>query len=61
MMTSVKSSHHIQNVFITFLKVFKLLSMCLKNIYNSSELHEELLTRSNEVSIHQKHLNTLAK
>ena len=60
-MTSVKSSHHIQNVFITFLKVFKLLSMCLKNIYNSSELHEVRLTHSNEVSIHQKHLNALAK
>ena len=30
------------------------------NIYNSSEFYEELLIRSNEVSIHQKHLRTLA-
>ena len=29
-------------------------------IYNSSEFYEELLIRSNEVSIHQKHLRTLA-
>ena len=32
----------------------------LKIIYNSSEFYEELLTRSNEVSIHQKHLRALA-
>ena len=29
-------------------------------ICNSSEFYEELLIRSNEVSIHQKHLRTLA-
>ena len=29
-------------------------------IYISSESYEELLTRSNEVSIHQKHLRALA-
>ena len=29
-------------------------------IYNSSEFYEELLIRSNEVSIHQKDLRTLA-
>ena len=32
----------------------------LKFIYNSSEFYEELLTLSNEVSIHQKHLRALA-
>ena len=32
----------------------------LKIIYNSSEFYEGLLTRSNEVSIHQKHLRALA-
>ena len=32
----------------------------VKISYNSSESYEELLTRSNEVSIHQKHLHTLA-
>ena len=29
-------------------------------IYNSSESYDELLTCSNEVSIHQKHLHALA-
>ena len=29
-------------------------------IYNSSESYDELLTCSNEVSIHQKHLDALA-
>ena len=32
----------------------------LKIIYNSSESYEELLTRSNEVPINQKHLRALA-
>ena len=32
----------------------------LKVIYNTSESYEELLTRSNAVSIHQKHLRALA-
>ena len=32
----------------------------LKIIYNSSESHEELFTRSNEVPINQKHLRALA-
>ena len=29
-------------------------------IYNSSQSYQELLTRSNEVSIHQKHVRALA-
>ena len=32
----------------------------LKMIYNSSESYAELLTRSNEVSVYQKHLGDLA-
>ena len=32
----------------------------MKIIYNSSESFEQLLTRSNEVSIHEKHLRALA-
>ena len=32
----------------------------MKIIYNSSESYEQLLTRSNEVSIHEKHLRALA-
>ena len=32
----------------------------MKNIYNSSESYEQLLTRSNEVSSHKKHLPALA-
>ena len=43
-----------------FLKMEKIQYKTLKIIYNSSESYEELLTRSNEVSIHQKHLRALA-
>ena len=43
-----------------FLKIEKIQYKALKIIYNSSESYEELLTRSNEVSIHQKHLRALA-
>ena len=32
----------------------------MKIIYNSSESYEQLLTRSNEVSIHKKHSRALA-
>ena len=32
----------------------------MKIIYNSIESYEQLLTRSNEVSIHKKHLRALA-
>ena len=43
-----------------YLKIGKIQYKALKIIYNSSESYEELLTRSNEVSIHQKHLRALA-
>ena len=43
-----------------YLKIEKIQYKALKIIYNSSESYEELLTRSNEVSIHQKHLRALA-
>ena len=42
------------------LKIEKIQYKALKIIYNSNESYEELLTRSNEVSIHQKHLRALA-
>ena len=42
------------------LKIEKIQYKALKVIYNSSESYEELLTRGNEVSIHQKHLRALA-
>ena len=43
-----------------YLKIEKIQYKALKIIYNSSESCEELLTHSNEVSIHQKHLHALA-
>ena len=43
-----------------YLKIEKIQYKALKIIYNSSESYEELLARSNEVSIHQKHLRALA-
>ena len=43
-----------------YLKIEKIQYKALKTIYNSNESYEELLTRSNEVSIHQKHLHALA-
>ena len=43
-----------------YLKIEKNQYKALKIIYNSGESHEELLTRSNEVSVHQKHLRALA-
>ena len=42
------------------LKFEKIQHKDLKIIDNSSESYEELLKRSNEVSIHQKHLRALA-
>ena len=42
------------------LKIEKIQYKALKIIYNSSESYEELLTRGNEASIHQKHLRALA-
>ena len=42
-------------------KIEKLQYKALKIIYNSSESYEELLTRSNEVSTHQKHVLWLQK
>ena len=43
-----------------YLKIEKIQYKALKVVYNSSESYEDLLTRSNEVSIHQKHLRALA-
>ena len=42
-----------------YLKTEKIQYKFLKIIYNSSESYEELLARSNEVSIHQKYLRAL--
>ena len=44
-----------------YLKIEKIQYKALKIIYNSSESYEELLTRSKEVSIHQKHVLWLQK
>ena len=43
-----------------YLKIEKIQYKALKIIYNSSKSYEELLTHSNEVSIHQKHSRALA-
>ena len=43
-----------------YLKIEKIQYKALKIIYNSNESYEALLTRNNEVSIHQKHLRALA-
>ena len=43
-----------------YLKIEKIQYKALKIIYNSTESYEELLTRSNEVLIHQKNLRALA-
>ena len=43
-----------------YLKIEKIQYKALKLIYNSNESYEELLTRTNEVSIHQQHLRALA-
>ena len=43
-----------------YLKIEKIQYKALKIIYNSNDSYEELLTRNNEVSIHQKHLRALA-
>ena len=43
-----------------YLKIEKIQNKALKIIYNSGESYEDLLTRNNEVSIHQKHLRALA-
>ena len=43
-----------------YLKIEKIQCKVLKIICNSSESYEELLTPSNEVLIHEKHLPTLA-
>ena len=43
-----------------YLKINKIQYKALKIIYNSSGSYKELLTRSNEVSIYQKHLRALA-
>ena len=43
-----------------YLKIKKIQYKALKIIYNSSGSYEELLTRSKEVSIHQKHFRALA-
>ena len=43
-----------------YLNIEKIQYKALKIIYNSNESYEELLTRNNEVSIHQKHLRALA-
>ena len=42
-----------------YLKIAKIQHKALKIIYNSNESYEALLTRNNEVSIHQKHLRAL--
>ena len=44
-----------------YLKFEKIQYKALKIIYDSNESYEELLTRNNEVSIHQKHLRALAR
>ena len=41
-----------------YLKIKQLQYKALKFIYDSSESYDELLSRSNEVSIYQKHLRT---
>ena len=43
-----------------YFEVEKIHYKALKIVYNSNECYEELLIRNNEVSIHQKHLRTLA-
>ena len=43
-----------------YLKIEKIYYKALKIIYNNNEAYDELLARSNEVSIHQKHLRALA-
>ena len=43
-----------------YLKIEKIQYKALKIIYNSTESYEELLTRSNEVLIHQKNVRALA-
>ena len=43
-----------------YLEIKKVQYKALKIIYNSIENYEELLTRSNEVSIHQRHSRALA-
>ena len=43
-----------------YLKIEKIQYKALKIIYNSNESYEALLTRNNEVSIHQKDLRALA-
>ena len=43
-----------------YLKIEEIPYKALKIISNSNESYEELLTRNNEVSIHQKHLRALA-
>ena len=43
-----------------YLKIEKIQYKALKIIYNSNKSYEALLTRNNEVSIHQKHLRALA-
>ena len=43
-----------------YLKIEKIQYKTLKIIYNSNESYEELLLRSNEVSVHQKQLRILA-
>ena len=42
------------------LEIEKIQYKTIKIIYNSRESYDELFTRSNEVSIHQKHLRALA-
>ena len=46
---------------IDYLKIEKIKYKALIIIYNCSEFYKELLTRSNEVSIHLKHLRALAR
>ena len=43
------------------LKLAKIQLEALKIICNSNELYDEVLTRSNEVSVHQKHALWLQK
>ena len=43
-----------------YLNIEKIQYKALKIIYNSNESYLELLTRNNEVSVHQKHLRALA-
>ena len=43
-----------------YLKIEKIQYKALKIDYNSNKSYEELLLRNNEVSLHQKHLRTLA-